>query len=672
MSYLVRDPLRQLGDSLMLRRPDGSEAPLRGLNLAAGWRATLLFCGLPPVWLLDLLSDSGEAGSLFISPAGELITHEAEALPDHLLMQIKGVFAAWQDDPEDPATRQAIREYAEVSRRTRARLPVEGFLDEIRFQPLIEAASTATLHHPDGSTLALRHASGAPVQAPSQPARLLLTLFAPLYVIEFADADGRSLVWFLDAEGTLLGDSLDRVPAPLLARITERGGRLMRQRDLGDGCFDLMRLINPRSRQAIAALFPRDDEGSRLDGLQGRLAYAAAAQRLDVVDTLIPAADPQHFQQRAQGWFFDAERCAWIVGTASHLEFEVPHPAQAFRLRLEIAVVRAGERMTLVVDGAPISSNLLSPGQTHGSTLTCFIPPERVGLGRLRIDFAFEPPLRGADAAFRLDRATLSSGPAWTQRPAPPGGALLGEFINLGATCEFGFAQRQCGLEPINLFRFAGCRGLTREIRMIETGFAGLGAPGSLRATVNTFRGEEEYMIWADAVGLFYHTWRSPREIALADLLAENETKLGYLGRKMVEAMEDADKIFLYKPSPVCDLSEMLSLHAALNRYAANRLFWVTPLEPGRRPGEVEWVAPNLLRGFSGGTNVAEEPDLEVWLTLCRNAWQAFEIVCRMPTADIQAEPRLAEPEDATAAASGAFARLRARLLPLGRAAGRH
>ena len=81
----------------------------------------------------------------------------------------------------------------------------------------------------------------------------------------------------------------------------------------------------------------------------------------------------------------------------------------------------------------------------------------------------------------------------------------------------------------------------------------------------------------------------------------------------------------MLKDSVRGDLNEAFAFLDVLNRRKPNKLFWVTRLVEGRPSGAVEWVAPNLLRGYSGGQH--QDPqifDAQTWKLLCSNAARAF------------------------------------------------
>ncbi len=626
------DPVTVEDDRLVLRLPDG-EVVLRHRNgtpipgFQPGWRARYLFVHFSPIYLLELVDVHGGEVTWFVTGQGERITDQIARLPDHALQAISEHVAEWIADPHSRAAQGARAAHARLNPCTRAQIPLGGFLSATVFDPLVLVDGVAFLRGGSGALTRLKLPSGAPAPPPTAQARLLHTGFAPLHVIEFAAAQHAAEPWLVHADGTFLGTSLDAVPPPLLAAVRRQGlaHRIAREATADASPPDEFMLLGPATRIGFEALAPRLDPGPALDRLQSGLAFAAGGRPLRAVATIHPQADPERFRRLSSGWFVDAEGCAWIIGTSSTLELEVTQASRAFGLRFDIAMVRDGTRMTLSIEGRMISSSLLCAAQNHGTSLSCFILPELVTSDRVRVEFSFDPPLHGAHAAFRLDMASLSAdgeAPAPSRRPADH--ELLGCFESLGDSCELGFAQRHFALEPMSLFRFAGTRGLTTLIRLIETRFEGLGAPGSLRSTINVFNGRKEYMIWADGCGLFYHTWRDPAEIDEAELLAENEVKLAYLGRKMIEDLEDGEKIFVYKRNATRDLGEILSLHAALNQYGPNKLFWISQLEDGRHSCDVEWVAPDLLRGYCASFGRAETPPVEIWLKLCRSAWGKF------------------------------------------------
>src|SRR5262249_10310595 len=105
-------------------------------------------------------------------------------------------------------------------------------------------------------------------------------------------------------------------------------------------------------------------------------------------------------------------------------------------------------------------------------------------------------------------------------------------------------------------------------------------------------------------------------------LLRKEQAKTALLQRKMIEDVTHGDRIFVVKSTEPAQYEQILALHLALNRVAANWLLWV--VADGHRAGTVEVLAPRLLRGRisrfmrPGGANDHLLPE---WRALLGNAW---------------------------------------------------
>jgi hypothetical protein len=232
-------------------------------------------------------------------------------------------------------------------------------------------------------------------------------------------------------------------------------------------------------------------------------------------------------------------------------------------------------------------------------------------------------------------------------------GILMSSFESIGVDCEFGFVQRHFGIEPLGLLRFAGTGFLSNLLRLFETDFAGLGDPGSLTASArdteiyrpgDTPLVVNEYFIHDDKLIFSFHTWRGPADVSEEQSRAENETKLRFLKRKLLEELEDGEKIWLLKTTGGAEVYEAFAFHSVINRKARNKLFWVTRSVEGRPSGSVEWLGRDILRGYSDHDHHdAQIFNADTWLQLCQNAWRAFAECTDMPSLQT-ADPTSAEP----------------------------
>ena len=196
--------------------------------------------------------------------------------------------------------------------------------------------------------------------------------------------------------------------------------------------------------------------------------------------------------------------------------------------------------------------------------------------------------------------------------------AVMMGFDSLGDDCEFGFVQRAHKAEPISLLRFGGMV-LHRLHEALECEFDGIDDPANLSIRVQE---PGEYMISNERYRYLYHTFVHSWEMSREDLIRQEIMRLRFGRRKLVEDLEDGDKIFVVKTSsgPGLRRDDVASLAELIARYGGATLLWVCPSDDDVAPGSVRWIGPNLvearidtlcLPGHAGWFSPH-------WLPLCR------------------------------------------------------
>ncbi len=193
---------------------------------------------------------------------------------------------------------------------------------------------------------------------------------------------------------------------------------------------------------------------------------------------------------------------------------------------------------------------------------------------------------------------------------------LMECFEGLGDGCEFGNAQRFCGIEPLGLLRFASVP-YQSLMTMLESRFSGLPSDqGSLRLLPNGR--DREWWIGIDQCGMYYHTGRRIGEIREETLKDYEIAKIKFLKRKMLEELEAPEVIFVRR-DPGRSLEEIRHAHRRLNQYGPQSLLWICRAPRPDMVGAIELLDAGLVRGFIGDTapDAAPAPAaLAVWLTL--------------------------------------------------------
>ncbi len=428
----------------------------------------------------------------------------------------------------------------------------------------------------DRNAVMLKHLSGAPIEyfAGNWFPVFVYTGLQTMYLLAL-EADGMRATWLLSPDGRRLGDKIsDLTPDQheLLRRAVASRGSAPVDWLVGDG----MQLIEPLLLRDILSLAAEP--------------AGAEARRAATPKTIAMLGAPS--------------------GLRPYLRF------------------RPGDRTLLLQEGWTVQDNGRSIGelrldpkwQGEGADLAFWLAPELVNGKPLEIAFRHSRD-------FLLESLRIEQDRELAEEPLTPE-ALMLCFENIGDNCEFGLVQRHFKADPVGLLRFAGLRTPRRLIRFLDEKFGRFGEPGTLG--VRVIGGE--YWITDDVYGVSYHTFRYQNEVAAAEVIHENEIKVGYLKRKFVEDLEDGDKIMVYKRVVTDDVHEIIALHAALNSFGTvNKLLWVTQANEQHAPGDVEWVGDRLLKGYLGAISLtnAHDYDAEVWLRLCRNALAAFRAARR-------------------------------------------
>jgi hypothetical protein len=199
---------------------------------------------------------------------------------------------------------------------------------------------------------------------------------------------------------------------------------------------------------------------------------------------------------------------------------------------------------------------------------------------------------------------------------------LMMKFESLGQNCEFGLVQRQCHAEPLSLLRFSSTP-LTRLLDALEAHFEGMGTPHALNVSLGS--GGREYMINDSRFGFVYHAWVNAGEMNPDELARREAKRIPFLVRKLLEDLENGEKIFVFKGMGAMPEEEVLPLAMAIRRYGPNALLFVTLSDATHRGGTVEVRAPGFMVGyidrFAPGDN-AHDFLLGQWVKLSRDAYR--------------------------------------------------
>jgi len=354
------------------------------------------------------------------------------------------------------------------------------------------------------------------------------------------------------------------------------------------------------------------------------------------------------------GWSDPEATETWSVGGASSMLIPAPDARATYymmlKLRPHIVAGRlAAQRLHVQVNGTEVGQFTL----TKPATRACRIPWSAIG-GRKVMDIRFDMPdtarpsdmgsgsdQRALGIAFAGLRIFADSGAAVPEDGADTSGEsapididtiaaadrisvgdLMLKFESLGQNCEFGLVQRQCGAEPLSLLRFSSTP-LPKLLAALEAEFEGMGSPETVHVQVSA--NGRELMINDSRFGFLYHAFVQSGAMSLEALHRREVRRVPLLIRKLLEDLQSADKIFVFKGMSAVPEEEIFPLAASLRHYGPNTLLFVTLADAGHPAGSVEFRAPGFLVGYVARfapTEDASDFDVAQWVRVCREAYR--------------------------------------------------
>jgi tetratricopeptide (TPR) repeat protein len=244
----------------------------------------------------------------------------------------------------------------------------------------------------------------------------------------------------------------------------------------------------------------------------------------------------------------------------------------------------------------------------------------RAAHGLLDVQAALESGEQGANMA----RAPIAE--------ADDRSKMFWQFESLGGTgqgCEFGIVQRAGGADPLGLLRWT----LIEPEYLIEalnSRFEGIGTPE--QTALDFYETDDPEYCYKDLrFKTRMHTFVHKRDMSEDKMFAQTCRRMAFLRRKMIQSLEAAEKIFVYK---ICERNlasdELERLFKALRRYGDNTLLYVRYADNEHPSGMVEERMEGLLVGYISGFNISPEgrqrsPDLLAWNAICTAAFQLHQ-----------------------------------------------
>lgn len=194
---------------------------------------------------------------------------------------------------------------------------------------------------------------------------------------------------------------------------------------------------------------------------------------------------------------------------------------------------------------------------------------------------------------------------------------LLLQFESLGSDSEFGLVQRYFGIEPLGLFRWAEI-GADQLAPMLDSKFEGLGEPQNTRVVIGG-----DYRVRDKRFGFTTHTWVKEDQSNREKFFVDQCRRLQFLSRNLIDDIDEAEKIFVYKTSGSDSPADIRRLHQALRLNGPATLLYVRLVDESHPSASVEVAEEGLfvayLDRFVDGQDTPIV-DNAGWIEICRKA----------------------------------------------------
>lgn len=218
--------------------------------------------------------------------------------------------------------------------------------------------------------------------------------------------------------------------------------------------------------------------------------------------------------------------------------------------------------------------------------------------------------------------------------PAINDADLVLQFESIGDNCELGLVQRQAGVEPLGLLRFAGAP-LRNLVQGLNARFANIADPTHIRLSPEN----GEFMVKLTKYDYTFHAHVKIGDMEPHSLHRQQCRTIGFLAKKLIADLETPSKILVFRQNEPLLASDLADLRIALAAYGPSILLWVQTAAPGHPPGSVQVADQRMMVGYVRRLAQRDSvPDLDYasWMQVLRRAhaiWLQAQDGCLIPMA---------------------------------------
>ena len=197
---------------------------------------------------------------------------------------------------------------------------------------------------------------------------------------------------------------------------------------------------------------------------------------------------------------------------------------------------------------------------------------------------------------------------------------LAAKCESIGRNCEFGYYQRELGLEPVSLLRWAGAptEGL---IAALDSGFDGL------METATGTDSDGEWWLTCDRYRITFHSGERVSEVSAEDATNRVRKRLRWLAAKLMDDIRASEKVMVYSSADFRNAWDAEPLIAAVRRISVCPLLIAVEFDGAGRdvyqgwPGV--WIAEVPRLTPMGGANML---DVGTWERVMAEFGRCFEV----------------------------------------------